>query len=126
MVLLIYDGDCRFCRWGIHWIRRFDRSGNLSFCPFGHPVAERELTVLPEGARYESMHALWAGRLYSGTKAAEVVLRQLPYGSVAARLGMHRIYPLIAKHRALLGGLTSDKPAPAMCGDRQTFATSSG
>lgn len=101
--LLIYDGDCGFCRWSMLLAARADRRGNLRFCPFGHPVAEAYLAELPEDSRYASHHAVVDGVLYSATAAARVTLLALPFGRCAVALGVHRLYPLVARHRALLG-----------------------
>lgn len=62
------------------------------------------------------MHALVADQLYSGTDAAHEVLIRLPLGRLAASLGLHRLYPLVARHRASLGRWVRDHGAPAMCG----------
>jgi predicted DCC family thiol-disulfide oxidoreductase YuxK len=117
-VLVIYDGDCRFCRWGIEWVQRLDVQNALAFCPFGQPEAEAALADLPADRRYESMHALVNGRLYSDTEAARLVLQRLPLGGVSAALGVHHLYPLLARHRLTLGRLVPDRPAASTCGER--------
>lgn len=114
-VLLIYDGDCRFCRWGVEWVQRLDVRNALDFCPFGHEGAEEALAGLPEDRRYASMHAFVNGRLYSGTEGARIVLEQLPLGEVSAALGLHHLYPLIARHRPTLGRFVPDRPATSTC-----------
>ena len=115
-VVLIYDGECRFCRWGVEWVRRLDVQNALRFCPFGQPLAEEALSELPEEVRYTSMHALVNGRLYSGTEGARIVLEKLPLGEISAALGLHQLYPLIARHRPTLGRFVPDRPAASNCG----------
>ncbi len=122
-VLVIYDGDCRFCRWAIEWIRRWDARDRLAFCPFGHPLVERALSDLPPEVRYEYMHAVADGRRFSGTDAAELTLHQLPGGRLATRLRLHKMYPLIARYRGVLGRLTPDGPALVSCGEPDAQTT---
>ena len=118
-VLVIYDGECRFCRWGIEWVQRLDARNALEFCPFGRPAAEEALAALPAEHRYESMHALVSGRLYSGTEAARIVLQHLPLGGISAEVGLHRLYPLLVRGRPLLGRLVPHRPAVSNCETRE-------
>ena len=116
-LLLVYDGECGFCRFGIDVIRRFDRHGVFGFCPFGHPIAEGLLADVPEEARYEQMHLATPSGLLSGTDAAKAVLRELPFGRLASRVGIHRLYPLIVRYRWVLGRFISQSPALVSCGE---------
>ena len=115
-LVVIYDGECRACRFGIDIIRLLDRRGALAFCPFGHPVAEARLSVLPEDVRYESFHVSRGFDLYSATDAAREVLRELPRGSFAVGLGLHRLYPVLARYRWLFGRLSPNRSAVVTCG----------
>jgi predicted DCC family thiol-disulfide oxidoreductase YuxK len=110
-VLVIYDGDCRFCRFGIDVVHRVDLLGALEFCPFGHPPAEEHLEALPEDERYTSFHAVAGGLLHSATDAARVVLGSLPFGRVAVAAGLHHGYKLLARYRGVLGRYVPDRPA---------------
>jgi predicted DCC family thiol-disulfide oxidoreductase YuxK len=116
-VLVIYDAACRFCRFGIHIVRRLDRRGVLEYCPFGHPVAEERLAALPADARYEQMHVATSAGLLSGTDAARVVLNELPLGRLAVALGLHGLYPLVVRSRWLLGRLSPQRDAIVSCSD---------
>ncbi len=87
----------------MHIVHRLDRRGVLRFCPFGSPLAESHLAALPSEARYASFHAAKDGVLASRTAAAKVMLEQLPFGRVPVALGIHRLYPLVANNRWLLG-----------------------
>lgn len=120
-VLVLYDGDCRFCRWGIEWVRRVDVRQRLEFCPFGESLAEEALAELPDPERYESMHAVAGGRLYSGADAARLVLEKLPLGQVPAAIGLHHLYPLLAALRPVLGRLVPDRSATSDCRDRASL-----
>lgn len=96
--------------------RGLDMGEALAFCPFGHPVAEARLALLPEADRYESFHASRGFDLYSATEAAREVLRVLPGGRVAAGLGLHKLYPLLARYRWIFGRLTRDRATKVTCG----------
>ena len=115
--LLIYDGDCGFCRWGMHVVRRLDRHGVFRFCPFGHPVAESFLAALAPEKRYSSHHAVKDGELHSATAAAKLTLEPLPFGKLAVALGLHRLYPLVAANRAFLGRLVPHRTVLETCSD---------
>jgi predicted DCC family thiol-disulfide oxidoreductase YuxK len=117
-VVVIYDGGCRACRWGIDRVARIDKAGALGFCPFGHPFAESNLRRLPPDDRHRSMHAVVGKRLYSGTDAARVILRALPFGNVTTAIGLHYGYPLLAKLRGLVGRFAPDVPAVLNCGEQ--------
>jgi predicted DCC family thiol-disulfide oxidoreductase YuxK len=117
-VVVIYDGGCRACRWGIEWIARIDKDGALGFCPFGHPFAESELLRLPPYERYRSMHVVVGDQLHSGTAAARVILQLLPFRSLTTALGLHRAYPLLARLRGVLGRFTPDVQAVTNCGEQ--------
>jgi predicted DCC family thiol-disulfide oxidoreductase YuxK len=116
-VLIIYDGDCHFCRWGIHLVERLDRRDVFGFCPFGHPVAESHLSELPPDRRYSSFHLVDDGELFSATEAAKRALAQLPLGRLAVRLGAHRLYPLVAANRAFLGRFVPSRSVLNTCRD---------
>lgn len=116
--VLIYDGDCGFCRWGMHLVRRLDVGKFFTFCPFGRPVAEEALSRLDPEKRYSSYHALAGEVLHSGTDAARVTLEGLPMGKVLTALSLHRLYPLIAVNRATLGRLVPGRPIIDDCSRR--------
>jgi predicted DCC family thiol-disulfide oxidoreductase YuxK len=115
-LLVIYDGDCRVCRFGIEVIRVLDLGHALDFCPFGNPIAERRLAELPADDRYISFHAATHDRLFSGTDAARVTLEALPLGRIATAFGLHNAYPLIVRSRSLLGRFVPDVAAVITCG----------
>lgn len=120
--LLIYDGDCGFCRWGMHVVRRLDRAGVFGFCPYGHPVAESILSELPPDKRYTSHHAFRDGILHSATAAARITLEGLSLGRVAVALRLHRLYPFVARNRAFLGRLVPHRSALNTCARRHEQA----
>ena len=120
--VLVYDGECGFCRWGMHMVRRLDRRHVFGFCPFGHPEAESLLSRLPAERRYSSYHALRDGVLHSATHAARVTLEGLPLGRLAVVFQLHRFYPLIARNRALLGRFVPRRSVLNTCAGLTTEA----
>jgi predicted DCC family thiol-disulfide oxidoreductase YuxK len=114
-VLLIYDGDCRLCRFGMQIVRALDIRRAFVYCPFGKPEAEDRLRELPEGERHEVFHAVKDDVLYSGSGAAKVTMSALPLGWIPAALGLHNLYPLIANNRGTLGRLVPVTDAIDTC-----------
>jgi len=114
-VLLIYDGACRFCRFGIDIVRTLDVTKALGFCPFGEDEAERHLEELPEPERHDVFHAYKDDVLYSGTDAARVTLEALPLGFIPVALGLHNLYPLLANNRGIFGRFVPDRAAANTC-----------
>lgn len=89
-VLVLYDGDCRFCRFGIDLVHRVDLYRALDFCPF---------------------HAVVGEVLHSAVDAARVVLEVLPLGRLAVTAGIHHGYTILARYRGVLGRYVPDRPA---------------
>jgi predicted DCC family thiol-disulfide oxidoreductase YuxK len=118
-ILLIYDGECGFCRWGMHMIARLDHHGVFRYCPFGSAIAESYLAELPPTERYASFHAHREGVLHSATAAAKLTLEQLPFGRIAVALGWHNVYPLIAANRGRLGRLFPYRSVVNTCDDSE-------
>lgn len=101
----------------MHVVRRLDRHGVFEFCPYGHPLAESYLAELPEAKRYTSHHAVRDGIVHSATAAAKLTLEPLPLGRLLVTLGVHRLYPIIARNRALLGRLVPHTDPLSTCDD---------
>ena len=115
-LVVIYDGECRFCRFGIGIVQRLDRRRVFDFCPFGHPLAESALRNVPEAERYEQMHLATPSGLLTGIDAARAMLIQLPFGGLTSALGLHRLYPLLVRYRWALGPLVPETQPAGTCG----------
>jgi predicted DCC family thiol-disulfide oxidoreductase YuxK len=81
--VVLYDGECAFCRRWIDRLRRWDRAGRIDALP----SAERhELTAMPpidDTALDRAMHLVTpGGRVYAGGRAVAEVARYLPMGAV--------------------------------------------
>jgi predicted DCC family thiol-disulfide oxidoreductase YuxK len=125
-LLLIYDGDCRFCRFGIEIVHNVDLFRALDFCPFGYDVAEARLATLPSEERYSTFHVATEDELFSGTEAARKTLEALPFGRIATAVGLHNVYPLLARSRGLLGRFVPDRRAVNTFADRERVAAGNG
>jgi predicted DCC family thiol-disulfide oxidoreductase YuxK len=97
--VLLYDADCRFCRFAARAVARLDRRERLAFLPLDDPAAGALLAELPAEERFAS----W-----------RMVRRD---GSVAGRGWVHgrvpdAAYDLVARNRGRLGRLVPDGDGP--------------
>lgn len=89
--VLLYDGECRFCRFTARIAARFDR-GRYAYLPFDDPDAEPLLARLAAERRYESAHLVRPdGTVWSPSSAP---------------------YRLVARNRSTLGRLLPNRPGP--------------
>jgi predicted DCC family thiol-disulfide oxidoreductase YuxK len=119
--LLVYDGDCRFCRASARLIATLDRSGRLAFLPMHDERASPFVGWVPESDRFSSFHVIEpTGRAYS-RGAAVIATLGLLRGTVwlgrilrtmrAARL-VDLAYALVAALRGRAGRFVRDAPGP--------------
>jgi predicted DCC family thiol-disulfide oxidoreductase YuxK len=89
--VLLYDGDCRFCRFTARIAARFDR-GRYAYLPFDDAEAAPLLARLPEARRYASVHLFRPdGSVWSPSSAP---------------------YRFVARIRHKLGPRLPDRPGP--------------
>jgi predicted DCC family thiol-disulfide oxidoreductase YuxK len=107
--LLLYDADCRFCRWALRRVLAWDRAGRLRPVALQDPAAARLLSDLDERERMASWHLVDpAGRCSSAGAALAPLLRMLPGGGAPARLAerfpaaVEAGYALVAGNRSWL------------------------
>jgi hypothetical protein len=96
--LLLYDGDCRFCRFAARLAARADRSGRLAYRPEEGLASVRLLE--PPGA-LEGGHAVAA---ILGLLVAPPLRRLGPL--------LEPPYALVSRLRGSLGRLVPDGPGP--------------
>jgi predicted DCC family thiol-disulfide oxidoreductase YuxK len=107
--VVLYDADCRFCRFAVRTISRLDRHKRLALLPLGDAEAVPLLAEVPEGERLNSLRlAEPDGRLLSRGVAVKAVAEHL--GMWPA--GLDRAYDAIASRRSRLGRLVPDGSAP--------------
>jgi predicted DCC family thiol-disulfide oxidoreductase YuxK len=85
--VVLYDGNCAFCRRWIERLRRWDRNDSLDTLP----AAERhELAGLPpidDASLDRAMHLVTPdGRVHAGGRAVAEVARYLPMGRLVHRI----------------------------------------
>jgi predicted DCC family thiol-disulfide oxidoreductase YuxK len=107
--IVLYDGDCGFCKWLLSILLRRDRAGRLR--PLALQSAEAEALVgdLTPAERMASWHLIApGGERQSGGAAIPRLLRLLPAGSVPAGVfarfpgATDRGYRWVAEHRTQL------------------------
>lgn len=103
---LLYDGECRFCRWSAGMLIAWDRRGRLRPVALQDEAAARLLPDLSAEQRMESVHAVTAaGERRSGGAAFVPILALLPAGRPLSRLAgrfpgaADRAYEATSKHR---------------------------
>jgi predicted DCC family thiol-disulfide oxidoreductase YuxK len=130
--VLLYDAECRFCRFAARVVDRVDRDEELAIMPLQDPRAAPLLDCLPEDERLSSWRiARNDGRL-AGFGAGVVPLlaamrRTRPLARVASHLPAHLLdaaYALVARNRRTLGKLVPDVPPVVARRDDQIAATS--
>lgn len=110
--IVLYDGDCGFCKVMLAVLLTWDRSRTLDSAPIQSDLGEQLLTAMPVRERLASWHLIGVNRdLRSGGAAIPVVLGVLPGGAPLSRVAARfprvtsSAYEWIASHRALLGRL---------------------
>jgi len=107
--VVLYDADCRFCRFAARTIERLDRHRRLAFLPLGDAEADPLLANVPAGERLNSLRVAEPdGRLLSRGAAVKAAAGHLGIWPA----GLDRAYDAIASRRSRLGRLVPDGIAP--------------
>lgn len=112
--LVVYDGDCGFCKASVRWVLDRDRRGRIEARPFQEPGVLEATGISREAAEREAFLVAPDGRRWSGADAAARVLRLLPRWSLVGRvlqlpvvIQVARLaYRWIADHRPTVSRLT--------------------
>jgi len=118
--VLLYDADCRLCRFAARIVVRLDRGEELAVLPLRDERAAPFLEPLPEDERFASWRlALTDGSLVGYGAGAVALLRAMrltrPVARVLASLpgrALEAPYGAVAGNRGLLGRVVPDGPAP--------------
>ncbi len=104
--IVLYDRDCRFCRWSLNRVLAWDRSRRLRPVAIQSDEGARLLAGLDPDDRLASWHFVDGdGELFSAGAAAEPLARTLPFGRPFAAFfhafpGVtERAYRYVAAHR---------------------------
>jgi predicted DCC family thiol-disulfide oxidoreductase YuxK len=109
--VLLYDSECRFCRFVARTVVRLDRHDRVAFLPLTAPQALPLLPDLSETERLASIHLVEPdGRRFSRGAALTRLIRRLGWPAPAKLLG--RAYDPIARNRDRFGKHVPDGRAP--------------
>ena len=118
--VLLYDADCRFCRFAARLVVRADRGDELVLLPLQDDKASSFLADLPESERRATWRLVFGDGSRTGYGRGVVeLLRAMRLPRPAARaVGalpprvLDDLYGLVARNRGRLGRLVPDGPAP--------------
>ena len=101
--VLLYDGDCRLCRFAARIVDSADRRGRIALLPLADEAADPLVRT--------------DGRIASRCAAGIELLEALGHERPARAAGRaeplaERAYTLVARHRDRLGALVPNGPAP--------------
>jgi predicted DCC family thiol-disulfide oxidoreductase YuxK len=109
-LVVLYDGECGFCRVILATLLKWDRTGRLTPVAIQGTRGEQLLAELEPQDRLAAWHLIDArGTRRSGGAAVPVAFEALPCGKPIAWMAERfpattaRAYAWIAGHRALLG-----------------------
>lgn len=78
--VIIYDGNCPFCREQVARLARWDGAGRLRFVSQHDPLVAREYGDLSAAQLQEQMYVVTRrGRRYGGAEAFRYLTRRLPW-----------------------------------------------
>jgi predicted DCC family thiol-disulfide oxidoreductase YuxK len=110
--VLLYDGDCGFCRWTARQLLAWDRHQALRAIAIQSRDADALLANVPPHRRLESWHLVTPdGRVFSAGDAVAPLARLLPLGRPLGAIASTfpratgRVYRAIARNRGRLGSL---------------------
>lgn len=117
---LLYDAECRLCRFAARGVLRLDRDSELTVLPLQDPEAAPFLEPLAEKERLASWRIVQPDGSLAGLGVGVVpLLRAMRLTRPAARLvalvpdrALDTVYGVVARHRGQLGRVLPDGPAP--------------
>lgn len=118
--MLLYDGECRLCRFAARTVARLDRRHELALLPLQDDAAEPLLTTLGKDERLASWRFAHLDGSLSGHGAGipELLESMRLTRSVGRLLGrapagaLECVYAAVARNRRTLGRLVPDGAAP--------------
>jgi predicted DCC family thiol-disulfide oxidoreductase YuxK len=122
--VLLYDAECRFCRFTARVVAWLDRRAELAILPFQDEAAAPLLAKLPESER----SATWrlarpdgslTGYGAGGPELLAAMAVTRPVGHLLRHIPdsvLDHVYALAARNRSTLGRFVPDGPAPRRSG----------
>ena len=81
--VVLYDGDCAFCRRWVDRLRRWDRGNRVDAWPASDRHEHGALPPIDDAALDRAMHVVTPdGRVHAGGRAVAEVARYLPMGAI--------------------------------------------
>lgn len=118
--VLLYDDECRLCRFVARCVVQLDRRPKLALLSLRDEAAMPLLAAVPPSERFDTWRLASKDGSLSGFGAGAPGLFQAigvtrPLGDLLGRVPdpmLDRVYGLIARNRGTLGRLVPDGPAP--------------
>ncbi len=113
--LLLYDGQCRFCRWSAARVLGLDRRSELRPVDLHSAEADELLAGVSEDERFGSWHLIVEGRLHSAGAAFAPLVELLSHGRIPAGVfdawqgAVASAYGFTASRRSRLGRLVTER-----------------
>ena len=118
--VVVYDGECRFCRWSVGRIQRLDRRGQFEYVPRQAQDIELRFPRLADSDFNTGLRLILdTDEIYVGADAVYEIYRRMPPYHLVAWLYrvpiLHWIfragYAFIARNRHRLGRVECDVEA---------------
>ena len=122
--VVVYDGECRFCRWSVARIQRLDREGQFEYLPRQAPGAEERFPLLKHSDFNTGLRLVPdAETVHVGADGVYQIYRRLPPLNLVAwlyrvpvltwlfRLG----YAVIARNRHRFGRVPPEMACDDLC-----------
>lgn len=121
--VLLYDGECRLCRFVVRCVVRLDRRQELAVLPLQDEAATPLLAAVPASERFDTWRLASKDGSLNGFGAGAPGLLQAigvtrPLGRLLGRIPdpmLDRVYGLIARNRGALGRFVPEGPAFRRC-----------
>ncbi|MFL5492895.1 MAG: thiol-disulfide oxidoreductase DCC family protein [Gemmatimonadales bacterium] len=85
--VLLFDGNCGFCRRWVRRLQRWDRAGAIDYVPAAERGSVPGVPPLADAALDRAMHLVTRdGQVYAGARALSPLLAILPGGRLLAPL----------------------------------------
>lgn len=122
--LLIWDGDCGFCRNALGWMLQYDHAARIEAVPYQHLPAPPMTPALIRQAERAVQVVTPQGQHLSGGRAVLYVLQQVGWHPALVRLASHRPalwvvelgYWIVARNRTLFSRFLFRRSEPPGCG----------
>lgn len=107
--VLLYDGNCGFCRTWINRLRRWDRAGRIDYVPCQQRAAVADLPAIGDDALEHAAHLVAPdGSVRAGARAMPMLLATCRAAACSGRSttfrAADRLYAWVAMNRHRLGG----------------------